>query len=284
MNNHVEELHQARLKEIARTEAVLAELEALALSCEEEIEAPAQAEVRDRGDDSVQPMTLDELRRYGIPAMGAAQVTSVVAAPVPEAELKADGTEEDHQAGAGKEDSADAAVPMFALDDLLTENIIETPAPIETLIGVVIASAADETVAADAGQLPTLADCVSLEDEVSALEANLLAELVRATDAAQDYAAQASAIGVVSTSQPSWGRLAGQFLRGQRRSLQNRAAYEKKKPGARKYAKPLDMTDEERAAHEATQRKARKARELAQRKLKRAEAKVAICGEATEKD
>lgn len=76
----------------------------------------------------------------------------------------------------------------------------------------------------------------------------------------------------------------GQFRRDQRRNLQNRAACEKKEPGARKYAKPLDMTDEERAARETTLRKERQARELTQRKLKRAEVKVAICVEGTEKD
>lgn len=282
MNYPVEELHQARLKQIADTEAVMAELEALVQSCDEEIEAPAQANLHDTAYDAVQPMTLDELRRYGIPPMGVARVTSVIAEPVPESQPEGEGsTEGGQQTGAGEKGSAETPDALSTLDALLTESRIDMAAPIEQQIDIVIAST-DEAVVADDWPQPPLGMCVSLEDEISGLEAELLAVMVSETDAAQVSAAQSSAIGVASILQPSWGMLAGQAHRDRCRSLQNRATYEKKKPGARKYAKPSDMTDEERAAHETAQRKARKARELEQRKLKRVADKVAKSSNTTD--
>ncbi|GAB1380438.1 hypothetical protein [Pararhodobacter aggregans] len=105
------------------------------------------------------------------------------------------------------------------------------------------------------------------EDEIADLEAALLADL----NACAEEGAAASINVVIARTRPS---TVGSIWR----SKQNRLAYEKKRPTAKRYAKPSEMTDEDRAAHLRAQRD----RENIARNARRAAARAAAKTESDE--
>lgn len=166
---------------------------------------------------------------------------------------------------------------LSELDSLLTEHLVEVEAPLERSIEtagiapevqdapptVPAANMTTETVARE----NALETSMSQEDELTGLEAELLADLVAVAASAQVYAEQSSTV--------NFGSASPRTQAGSRaRSEQNRRAYEKKRAGAKQYEKPSEMTEDERAAHLKKQRAAQREREYAQRKAKRAAAKM----------